>query len=752
MMSRLAALRRALRTLIATRLRRRPRRVRTPTVLQMEAVECGAAALAMVMGYYGRFEPLEALRIACGVSRDGSKATNIVKAARQYGLEAKGYRKEPEQLLDMPLPLIAFWNFNHFLVVEGFRNNKVYLNDPAAGPRVVTREEFDNAFTGVVLVITPGEDFAKGGKRASMLPALRRRLRSSETALVYVVLISLMLVIPGLIIPAFFKVFVDDVLMRGNNWLTALLVGMALTAALRAGLMWIQLVYLLRLETKLALSTSSQFFWHVLRLPAEFFTQRFSGEISSRVIINDKVARLLSGDLANNLLNIILLVFYAVLMFSYSPILTLVVILIAALNVVALQYVSRVRKDANRKLLQDKGKFLGVSIGGLQSIENLKSTGGEADYFSMWSGYHAKSLNATQQLGFPTQLLSAVPPLLTSINTTAVLGIGALLIIGGQMGSIGELVAFQTLMASFLAPITQLVMLGSKLQQVQGDLTRLDDVLSYPIDPQFSRPQAPVGDDVKLKGYVELKNISFGYSRMDAPLIENLSLSLKPGSRVALVGGSGSGKSTIARLIVGLYEPWDGEILFDGRARHDVPLRVINNSVALVEQDIYLFEGSIRDNLTLWDNTVKDSDVIQASRDASIHDDIANRPSGYDYLIEEGGRNFSGGQRQRLEIARALVSNPTVLVLDEATSALDPVVEKEVDDNLRRRGCTCIIVAHRLSTIRDADEIIVLENGKIVQRGTHDTLRSRPGTYASLIQSEESSKPNKQRSVLDKLG
>ena len=717
---------------------KKQRRVKTPTVLQMEAVECGAAALGILLGYYHRIVPLAELRQACGVSRDGVTAANILRAARNYGMVAKGFKKNLEDLSKLRPPFIVFWHFNHFLVVEGFGRDRVYLNDPALGARTVSAQEFDEGYTGVVLVMEPGETFQPGGQKPSIILALAQRLRHSRGALLYCILASFLLVVPSLVIPAFSQIFIDNVLMEGRlNWLPYLFLGMMLTIGLQGVLTLLQLQYLRALKIKLSVGMSSRFVWHVLRLPVSFYAQRFAGEISSRIRLNDEVADVLSGRLTITVISAFMVIFFAIVMVQYDVVLTIVVIFFAVINVITLQWVSRQRVDANLRLNQEYGKASGVSIAGLQSMETLKASGLESDFFARWVGYYTKAINAQQELGLINRVLNVLPSLLSALTAASLLVIGGWRVIDGSL-SIGMLVAFQLLTHSFQQPVNRLVQFGSTLQTLQGNLQRLDDVLTNEVDSQLTvlsverSPQAPITNP-RLQGYIDLKNITFGYSPLEAPLIENFSLSIQPGQRVALVGGSGSGKSTVAKMIAGLYEPWSGEICFDQIARSHIPRPVLTHSIAVIEQDILLFGGTIRENLTLWDTTIPDRVLHQACQDAAIHDVILSIPGGYDAQLLEGAVNLSGGQRQRLEIARALVNNPAILIMDEATSALDTETEKAIDLKLRQRGCTCIIVAHRLSTIRDADEIIVLERGKVVQRGTHETLWQQSGQYAQLV-------------------
>ncbi|HXH34276.1 MAG TPA: NHLP family bacteriocin export ABC transporter peptidase/permease/ATPase subunit [Plantibacter sp.] len=709
----------------------RARRERVPTVIQMEAAECGAASLRMVLAHHGRWVPLGELRETSGVSRDGVKASNIVKAARRYGMTAKGYRQEPDEVRAGTLPAIVFWNFNHFLVVEGYAPGRWFLKDPAVGSRTVTDDEFDRGFTGVVLRLEPGPDFIRGGQPPPLLTSLGRRLGHSLTGLLYVVLAGLALVIPGLATAVLTKAFIDQVLVAetpGAIWpILALLAGAAATIGLLTGL---RQRSLLALETKLSLQSSSSFLWHVLRLPIPFYASRSAGEISGRVPRNDRIAVLLSSEVATAFIDSVVVVFYFVVMFGYSPGLALLGVVGIALNVLVLRAVGARRRDEVLRMLQDAGLLLGTTMSGIRSIESIKAAGRESDLFTKVMGLHARTVSGTQRLGRASLPLAIVPPLIAALTTAAILGWGGREVIAGAI-SLGTLIAFQTLMGRATEPIGRFVQLGGTLQEIGGDLERLDDVLAHPVvgadGPGAGLPET------RLAGMLELRDVTFGYSVLEPPLLDAVNLTVRPGSRVALVGGSGSGKSTISRLVAGLHEPWSGDILFDGRARDEWPRDAITSSLALVDQDIRLFSGSVRDNLTLWDTTIPTARVVNAAQDALIHDQIARRPGGYAADVREGGGNFSGGEAQRLEIARALVAEPSILILDEATSALDPATEELIDRNIRRRGCTTLIVAHRLSTIRDCDEIIVLDRGRIVERGTHDEMIGSGGAYTRLF-------------------
>ncbi|MHC4210831.1 MAG: NHLP family bacteriocin export ABC transporter peptidase/permease/ATPase subunit [Planctomycetota bacterium] len=622
--------------------------VRTPTFLQMEAVECGAACLGIILAHYGRWVPLEKLRVDCGVSRDGSTAANVIAAAKRYGVESKAFKTELEGLCNIPLPCLAFWDFNHFLIIESFGRDRVYLNDPAYGRRTVTLEEFDKSFSGFVLTFEPGPEFEPGGRKPSVVRALQGRVRGVRIAVSFCVLAGLGLVIPGLAIPTFAKIFVDEILIGGSHrWMGPLLLGMGVAAALRAGLTALQQHFLMRSQTKLAITSTGRFLWHVLRLPMEFFAQRYAGEVSNRITSNQTVAAVLTGDLATSVIGLITALFYAALMLRYDVVLTLIGVTIALVNLVVLRTIARKRADESQRLLQESGKLMATAMGGIQCIESIKAAARESDFFSRWSGYQAKSSLAEQRLGVSTGFLSVVPVGLSLLSTAIVLGVGGFRVMDGAL-TIGMLVAFQTLLASFSRPINDLVRLGAVVQRVTGDMKRLDDVGNYQVDDPFMGATAngeTAPPERRLSGFLELRNVTFGYNRMREPLVEDFSLRLSPGDRVALVGASGSGKSTVARLISGLYRPWSGEVLFDDTAREQLPRPLMANSYAMVDQDIFLFEGTIRENLSLWDTTLPDAAIQRAAKDACIHEDITSRRGAYAGKVEEGGRNSPGRWR-----------------------------------------------------------------------------------------------------------
>ncbi|MFB9465912.1 NHLP family bacteriocin export ABC transporter peptidase/permease/ATPase subunit [Streptomyces cinereospinus] len=713
----------------------RRRAVRTPTVLQMEAVECGAASLAMVLGHYGKHVPLEELRIACGVSRDGSRASNLLKAARGYGLTAKGMQMDLAALAEVKAPAILFWEFNHYVVYDGvgrrFGRRGVFVNDPAKGRRFVPMEDFDGSFTGVVLTLEPGDGFTRGGRRPGVWGAMPARLRGTAGTLPAAVLASLLLVLVGAAVPALGRTYIDTFLIGGQtSLLDVLFASMGACVLLTLVLTWLQQANLHHGRIISSTLSSARFLRHLLRLPVTFFSQRSPADLVQRLQSNDAVAETLARDLAAAGVDAVVVVLYAVLLYTYDPQLTFVGVGVALLNIVAMRVVIRLRATRTAKLRADHARLTNTAYTGLQLIETMKATGGEDGYFRKWAGQHATTLEEQQRLGVPSAWLGVVAPTLATLNSALILWIGGMRAIEGHI-SVGLLVAFQALVTRFTAPLTRLNGVAGRIQDFAADVARLKDVENFRTDPLYDRAG---GDSTRrLHGHVELEDVTFGYSPLDKPLLTGFDLTVGPGRQVALVGGSGSGKSTVSRLISGLYTPWEGVIRIDGQRLEDIPRGALAASVSFVDQDVFLFEGSVRDNVALWDPSVPDEAVVEALKDAALHDVVTRRPGGIHSRVEQDGRNFSGGQRQRLEIARALVRRPSILVLDEVTSALDAETELVVMDNLRRRGCACVVIAHRLSTVRDSDEIVVLQHGAIVERGRHDELVARGGAYAALV-------------------
>ena len=713
---------------------------KVPIIMQMEALECGAACLAMVMAYYEKWVPLEQVRLDCGVSRDGSNARNVLVAARSYGFVANGYRLDPEDFKkNGQFPCIIHWNFNHFVVLNGFKKNKAVINDPARGTCTISMEEFDKSFTGICLMITPGKDFVPSGKPKSIWKFAASRLQGTGSAIAFVVLSSLIAVLIDIIRPGFSRIFMDRLLTAQNpEWFYPFLTGLSVVSFIQIFVSAVQTVYSNKLNGKMAVVGNMTFLWKVLHMPMEFFSQRMAGDIQSRQNSNAGIAESLINTFAPLALNFILMVFYLVVMIRYSWILTLVGVSSIVVNMLLSRIISEKRVNLSRVQMRDSAKLSASTVAGIEMIETIKSSGAENGYFEKWAGYQA-SVN-TQEVKFTKAnlYLTMLPVLVSELTNTAVLMLGVYFAMKGSF-TVGMITAFQGFLGSFSAPANSLISAGQTVMEMRTAMERIEDVMQYPSDVCHQNQLDTIDDTVsyaKLKGSIELKNVTFGYSRLAKPLIEDFSMTLRPGQRVAFVGASGCGKSTISKLISGLYQPWSGEILFDGKNISQIDRSVFTGSLAVVDQDVVLFEDTIANNIKMWDESIEDFEMILAARDAQIHEDIMQRDGGYRYKLSEGGKDLSGGQRQRMEIARVLAQDPTIVILDEATSALDAKTEYDVVKAIKDRGITCIVVAHRLSTIRDCDEIIVLDQGRVVERGTHDELYAMGGKYTELISND----------------
>ena len=714
------------------------KRTRVPVIMQLEALECGAAALAMVMAYYGKWIPLEQVRRDCGVSRNGSNAKNMMIAARGYGFEAQGFRCETENLADsITLPCIIHWNFNHFVVLTGISTKYAWINDPARGDIRVTIDELDQAFTGICIELKPGPDFKPSGKPKSILSFAKSRLKGTAPAVAFVMLSSLVGCLFGIINPAFVRFFLDR-LLTGENidllypFLTMMFVfGIAQVAAA-----WIQSVYALKINGKMSAVGNSEYMWKLLRLPMDFFSQRLSGDLLQRQSANASIATTLVDMLAPLLLNMVMMVVYLVLMLKCSVLLTMIGFSSIILNLIVSQIIAAKQVNITRVQMRDAGKLSAATVSGFQMVETIKASGAENGYFQRWAGFQASVNRQNTRFGRFSRYMRILPNALSSIATALVLIIGVLLAMRGEF-SLGMILMFQGFLGSFMAPAQTIITVGQRLQVMRTEMERVEDVLKYPLDPVFTvHAQQDNTSYAKLSGEVELKNVTFGYSRLGEPLIRDFSIHIKPGSRVALVGPSGCGKSTLSKLISGLCQPWSGDVLFDGKPINQIDRNVFTGSLAVVDQEIVLFEGTIEDNIKMWNRSLEDFEMILAARDARIYDAVMAREGGFYGTLAENGRDLSGGQRQRLEIARALAQDPTILILDEATSALDAKTEYELVNAVKDRGITCIVIAHRLSTIRDCDEIVVLDHGVVTERGTHEELMASGGDYAMLIASD----------------
>lgn len=708
---------------------------KVPVIMQMEALECGAASLAMILAYYEKWTPLEQVRADCGVSRDGSNAKNIIRAARNYGLTAKGYRYEPEDLKkNGRFPCIIHWNFNHFVVLDGFKGNKAVLNDPAKGTYSVTMETFDKSFTGICLMFEPSETFEPGGKPDSVFDFTKKRLKGAGVAVAFTIITTVIASLTGIINPAFSRIFIDRLLTHKNpDWFMPFILALAALSAVQFTVSFINAVYSARINAKIAAVGNTTFMWKVLHLPMDFFSQRMAGDIQMRKNSNASVSNDLIHIFAPLAIDAFMMIFYFVVMIRYSPLLTIIGLLSIVTDLLMSGIISKKRINLTRVQSRDIGKLASTTVAGIEMIETIKASGAENGFFEKWSGYQASVNAQTVKFAKMNSYLGLIPQIVSVFTSTAITVIGVYLTFSGEF-TVGMIMAFQGMLSSFISPASKLISAGQTMQEMRTQMERIEDVMKYPDD-------AACGNDVfdenevysKLSGSVEIKNLTFGYSKLGDPLIKDFNLTLKPGSRVAFVGTSGCGKSTLSKLISGLYQPWSGEILFDGKPTAQIDKSVFRGSLAVVDQDVILFEDTIANNIKMWDSSIEDFEMILAARDAQLHEDIMQREGGYNYKLTEGGKDFSGGQRQRMEIARVLAQDPTIIILDEATSALDAKTEYEVVKSIKDRGITCIVVAHRLSTIRDCDEIIVMDNGVVVERGTHDELYALDGFYTKLV-------------------
>ena len=707
--------------------------VKVPQVMQMEAVECGAASLTMILAHYGKWLPLEEVRAACGVSRDGSSAKMILRAARNYGLDAKGYRTSPEGL-EGKQPAIIHWNFEHFVVFRGFdRKGRACLNDPGAGPVKWPMEEFRKHFTGVCLTFEPTEKFEKGGQQTSILSYIKKNMRGAGEAFWLTFAFALMAAFVALLTPLFTRIFLDEILSGKNaDWTKWFFIGMGALAVYQFFVILLQTRYAKRVAGALALKGNKEYLHHLLRLPMPFFAMRNVGDLQQRMHLNQTITHSLVEVLAPQVINIGLLVLYFALMLSYSFWLTLIGLLAAAINLAIVQYFSNQRINLIRSMEQSEGQYFSATISCIDNMESIKAAGAETGFFKYWSGLWAHKFNVSGHADREQTEMALLPVLANGLVNMAVLVLGAYLILKGDL-TVGMLMAFQGFMGSFLAPVNEIVNASQNIVEMRSQMERVEDVMKYPEDHRDSKGEIQQG---KLGGLLELKHVTFGYSPLQPPLIEDFNLRIDPGHSVAFVGTSGCGKSTLAKLISGLYKPWSGEILFDGRPIETISNEELTNSVAVIDQNVVLFDDTVAQNIRMWDPSIEDFTMMMACNDAQIRADIVSRPEGFGTKIIKGGQNFSGGQRQRMEMATALAKEPAVLIMDEATSALDPKTEDEVMKRIRRMGPTQIIVAHRLSTIRDCDEIIVMDQGKILQRGRHEELFAQEGFYQQLMKSE----------------
>lgn len=710
---------------------------RVPVVMQLEAVECGAACLAMILAYYKKWVPLEQLRKDCGVSRDGVNALNIVEAAELYNLESEGSLYEIDEIKkEATFPCIIHWNFDHFVVLKGFKHNRAYINDPESGQCSVSMEEFDKSFTGVCLEFKPTKEFQPSGQRKSILKFAKKRLKGATKALVFTGIVVGVGLIINFIFPVFQRVLVDNLLTNDDKLgMYIFLIAFGSLALIYLMIEFIDAIHSLRIKGRFAVNGTTTYMWKVLNLPIEFFSQRYANDIKSRKDTNATIANVLINIFIPIFLQSIVVIFYLIVMFNYSWLLSLIGLSALVVDMLAAYLVSQKRINLSRAAVRDKAKLDSTTVSGISMIETIKAGGTENGLFTNWAGYQANYNNREVKLIKFNNGLTAFLDFASTFADTAIILVGIILIMNNRL-TIGLLMAFQGFMASFFAPAQSVVESGQELMEMRTEMERLDDVMEYQNDTIIGESDGKDYSNNKLTGNIKIANITFGYARLAPPLLKDFSLNIKKGESVAFVGNSGSGKSTLIKLIIGLHSPWQGSITFDNLLLKDIPKNRFSTSVSIVSQEIKLFEDTIMNNVKMFNSNVSNEDVIRGCKDAQIHEEIIKRENGYNSILSEDGRNLSGGQRQRLELARVLASNPGIIVLDEATSALDAKTEFNVIKAIKKRGLTNLIVAHRLSTIRSCDKIVVLQKGKILDQGKHEELIKRCPYYKKLVINE----------------
>ena len=704
-----------------------------PVVMQMEAMESGAASLCMILAYYGRWIPISQMRDIVGVSRDGTKMSTLIDVSRDMNLDVKSCSGDARSFFEgSTYPCVVCLRNAHYTVVCGKIGDKVFINDPGRGQMTITTDEFESGYSGQYLCFAPTAQFKRAGKPKGIISYINDNLKDAKSTIVFVGAATLITSMTGAMMPALTRAFVDRVLSgRSPDWAMPLLALMIVLCVTMLAVGWVNSVYGMKLFGMLGIKSGSRYMWHLFHLPMRFFFQRHPGDLKQNEVSTMTIAQTIIRLLIPLLINTIMMIYYAVVMLMYSPMLSLIGFTTIAVNLGVSKYISTKRINAVRGLRASQSRMISSSMAAVSMIETIKASGAENIFFGIWSGNQANVNAKGVEIGKITGVLGSVPDFLTSLSSILVLCGGVFLVLQGQFTA-GMVMAFQSYLTAFMKPAQQMLGTQQKIQEMRTDMERIEDNMVYP-EYDLLGEDTPETTYTKLKGEIELDDVTFAYSKMDEPLLKHLSLTIKPGESVAIVGSSGCGKSTVLRLVSGLYAPLSGEIRYDGKKLKDIPKSAFRASVSVINQKIMLFKDTIGNNILMWDNSIPRDRMIQAAIDAQIHDDIIARKAGYEHVFQNGGSDFSGGQRQRVEIARALVTDPSIVIMDEATSALDAATENRVVSAMKKRGITCLIVAHRLSTIRDCDRIIVLDQGVIAERGTHDELMAKGGLYSSLV-------------------